>query len=61
MNILAFVRSKEYGSICMKVIEKSKSNRARSLAAAECSSCVGTTGVNAIGKKGKGNFFNILQ
>ena len=59
LTILSFIRSEElyqlqrYGStICMKVIEKSKSIRARSLGATECSSCVKVIGAGAIGRKG---------
>ncbi|KAL7540754.1 hypothetical protein ACHAXR_010359, partial [Thalassiosira sp. AJA248-18] len=59
VSILSFVRSNElyplqkYGpNICILVLDKSKSNRARSLAATECSSCVIAIGVGAIGKKG---------
>ena len=58
-DLLSFVRLKElyplkqYGSnILMRIVEKSKSNSARSLAAAECSSCVSVIGVGAIGRKG---------
>ena len=36
----------------MRIVEKSKSNSARSLAANECSSCVSVIGVGAIGRKG---------
>jgi len=68
MDILSFIRSKElyqlqrYGSnICMKVVEKSKSNRARSLAATECSSCVIATGVGAVGRKGVANLARALN
>jgi hypothetical protein len=59
IDILSFIRLKElyqcqrYSSIvCMKVLEKSNSSRARSLAANECRSCVQAAGTIAIGKKG---------
>ncbi|KAL3774149.1 hypothetical protein ACHAW5_010603 [Stephanodiscus triporus] len=59
LDVLSFMRSGElyplqrYGSvICMTVIAKSKSSRARSLAASECSSCVKAVGTAAVGRKG---------
>ena len=60
MDILSLIRTNKlyptelYGSyICiMKVVEKSKSNSARALAAAECSWCVEQIGPTAIGSKG---------
>ena len=59
LDVLSLIRSEElyplqrYGSIiCMSVIAKSKSSRARSLAASECSSCVKAVGTAAIGRKG---------
>ncbi len=44
--------SQKFGSVCIKVLEKSKSNPSRSLAAELCSVAVQSTGVSAIGKKG---------
>lgn len=44
--------SQKFGSVCMKVLEKSRSNPSRSLAAELCSVAVQSTGVSAIGKKG---------
>lgn len=59
IDTLSFIRLNElyqlprYGSIiCMKVLEKSNSTRARSLAANECISCVKVAGTVAIGKRG---------
>ena len=59
LDLLSSVRSEQlyphqrYGSIiCMAVVAKSKSSRARSLAASECNSCVKVVGTAAIGRKG---------
>jgi len=59
IDLLSFIRVNKlyaldrYGTIiCMRVVDKSKSNRARSLAATECSLCVQEIGAGAIGSKG---------
>eukprot|EP00984_Skeletonema_dohrnii_P004885 scaffold1721_cov119-Skeletonema_dohrnii-CCMP3373.AAC.3 len=44
--------SQKFGPVCMKVLEKSKSNPSRPLAAELCSIAVQSAGVSAIGKKG---------
>ncbi len=44
--------SQKFGSVCVKVLEKSKSNPSRSLAAELSSVAVQSAGVSAIGKKG---------
>ena len=57
LNILSFVMTfypaQKFGSvICMKVLEKSKSNPSRPLAAEQCCIAVQSAGVQAIGRKG---------
>jgi len=59
IDLLSFIRENKlyafdrYGTIiCMRVVDKSKSNRARSLAATECKLCVQEIGAGAIGSKG---------
>lgn len=44
--------SQKFGLVCMKVLEKSKSNPSRTLAAELCFDAVRSAGVSAIGRKG---------